>query len=136
LGYLFDVGLGYLQLGQSSTTLSGGEAQRIKLSSELSKHSSGRTLYLLDEPTTGLHFADVAKLIAVLQKLVDRKNTVVVVEHNIEVIKCADYVIDLGPEGGDRGGKVIAAGSPEELIKIKRSYTAQFLKEVLTPRLL
>ncbi|MFH1190898.1 MAG: excinuclease ABC subunit UvrA [Candidatus Omnitrophota bacterium] len=131
LGYLFDVGLGYLQLGQSATTLSGGEAQRVKLSSELCKRSSGRTLYLLDEPTTGLHFADVAKLIAVLQRLVDRKNTVVVVEHNLEVIKCADYIIDLGPEGGDRGGEVVAAGSPEELIKIKGSYTAEFLKEVL-----
>ena len=135
LGYLFDVGLGYLQLGQSATTLSGGEAQRIKLSAELCKRSSGRTLYLLDEPTTGLHFADVAKLVAVLQRLVDRKNTVVVVEHNLEVIKCADYIIDLGPEGGDRGGEVVAAGSPEELIKINRSYTAEFLKEVLTPHL-
>ncbi len=131
LGYLFDVGLGYLQLGQSATTLSGGEAQRVKLSSELCKRSSGRTLYLLDEPTTGLHFADVAKLIAVLQRLVDRKNTVVVVEHNLEVIKCADYIIDLGPEGGDQGGEVVGFGSPEELIKSKRSYTAKFLKEVL-----
>jgi len=132
LSFLFDVGLGYLQLGQSSTTLSGGEAQRIKLSSELSKRSSGRTLYLLDEPTTGLHFADVARLIAVLQRLVDRKNTVVVVEHNLEVVKCADYIIDLGPEGGERGGEVVAAGSPEELIKVNRSFTAKFLKEVLT----
>ncbi len=131
LGYLFDVGLGYLQLGQSSTTLSGGEAQRVKLSSELCKRSSGRTLYLLDEPTTGLHFADVARLIAVLQRLVDRKNTVVVVEHNLEVIKCADYIIDLGPEGGDRGGEVVVFGSPEELIKNNRSYTAKFLKAVL-----
>ena len=131
LGYLFDVGLGYLKLGQSATTLSGGEAQRVKLSSELCKRSSGRTLYLLDEPTTGLHFADVAKLIAVLQRLVDRKNTVVVVEHNLEVIKCADYIIDLGPEGGDRGGEVVAACSPEELIEINASYTAKFLKEVL-----
>ena len=131
LGYLFDVGLGYLGLGQSATTLSGGEAQRVKLSSELAKRSSGRTLYLLDEPTTGLHFADVAKLIAVLQRLVDRKNTVVVVEHNLEVIKCADYIIDLGPEGGDKGGQVVAACSPEELIKVNRSYTAKFLKEVL-----
>ena len=136
LGYLFDVGLGYLELGQSATTLSGGEAQRVKLSSELCKRSSGRTLYLLDEPTTGLHFADVARLIAVLQRLVERKNTVVVVEHNLEVIKCADYIIDLGPEGGDQGGEVVAACSPEELIKIKGSYTAEFLKEVLTPRLL
>ncbi|MDD5130234.1 MAG: excinuclease ABC subunit UvrA [Candidatus Omnitrophica bacterium] len=134
LGYLFDVGLGYLQLGQSATTLSGGEAQRVKLSSELCKRSSGRTLYLLDEPTTGLHFADVSRLIAVLQKLVDRKNTVVVVEHNLEVIKCADYVIDLGPEGGDKGGEVVAAGSPEELIKVDRSYTARFLKEALADK--
>ncbi|PIQ88065.1 MAG: excinuclease ABC subunit A [Candidatus Omnitrophica bacterium CG11_big_fil_rev_8_21_14_0_20_43_6] len=134
LGYLFDVGLGYLQLGQSATTLSGGEAQRVKLSSELCKRSSGRTLYLLDEPTTGLHFADVARLILVLQRLVDRKNTVVVVEHNLEVIKCADFIIDLGPEGGDKGGEVVAACAPEELIKNKRSYTAKFLKEVLTTK--
>ncbi|MDD5476596.1 MAG: excinuclease ABC subunit UvrA [Candidatus Omnitrophica bacterium] len=131
LGYLSDVGLGYLQLGQSATTLSGGEAQRIKLSSELSKRSTGRTLYLLDEPTTGLHFADVARLISVLQRLVERGNTVVVVEHNLEVIKCADYIIDLGPEGGDKGGEVVAACSPEELVKIEKSYTAKFLKEVL-----
>ncbi len=134
LGYLFDVGLGYIQLGQSSTTLSGGEAQRIKLSSELSKRSTGKTLYLLDEPTTGLHFADVAKLISVLQRLVERGNTVIVVEHNLEVIKCADYIIDLGPEGGDKGGQVIAACSPEELVRIERSYTAKFLKEALNGR--
>ncbi len=132
LGYLYDVGLGYLKLGQSATTLSGGEAQRVKLSTELCKRSTGRTLYLLDEPTTGLHFADVARLISVLQKLVDRKNTVVVVEHNLEVIKCADYIIDLGPEGGDRGGQLVAAGSPEELIQNDLSYTAKFLREVLT----
>ena len=132
LGYLADVGLGYLQLGQSAITLSGGEAQRVKLSSELSKRSTGKTLYLLDEPTTGLHFADIAKLIAVLQRLVERGNTVVVVEHNLEVIKCADYIIDLGPEGGDKGGEVIAACSPEELIRVEKSYTAKFLKEVLT----
>jgi len=131
LGYLFDVGLGYIQLGQSATTLSGGEAQRMKLSSELCKRSGGQTLYLLDEPTTGLHFADVAKLISVLQRLVDRGNTVIVVEHNLEVIKCADYIVDLGPEGGDNGGQVIAACSPEELLKIERSYTAKFLKAVL-----
>jgi len=134
LGYLFDVGLGYLQLGQSATTLSGGEAQRLKLSSELCKRSTGRTLYLLDEPTTGLHFADVARLISVLQKLVDRKNTVVVVEHNLEVIKCADYIIDLGPEGGDRGGEVVAACSPEALVENNRSYTARFLREVLNSK--
>ncbi len=131
LGYLADVGLGYLQLGQSATTLSGGEAQRIKLSSELSKRSTGRTLYLLDEPTTGLHFADVARLISVLQRLVERGNTVVVVEHNLEVIKCADYIIDLGPEGGDKGGEVVAACSPEELVKIENSYTAKFLKSCI-----
>ena len=134
LGYLVDVGLGYLQLGQSSTTLSGGEAQRIKLSSELSKRSTGKTLYLLDEPTTGLHFADVAKLISVLQRLVERGNTVIVIEHNLEVIKCADYIIDLGPEGGDKGGELLAACSPEELLKEENSYTAQFLKEVLKNR--
>ncbi|PIQ91074.1 MAG: excinuclease ABC subunit A [Candidatus Omnitrophica bacterium CG11_big_fil_rev_8_21_14_0_20_41_12] len=131
LGYLFDVGLGYLQLGQSATILSGGEAQRIKLSSELSKRSTGKTLYLLDEPTTGLHFADVARLISVLQRLVERGNTVIVVEHNLEVIKCADFIIDLGPEGGDKGGEVVAACSPEELIKVRSSYTAEFLKEAL-----
>ena len=131
LGYLNDVGLGYIQLCQSATTLSGGEAQRIKLSSELCKRSTGKTLYLLDEPTTGLHFADVAKLISVLQKLVDRGNTVVVVEHNLEVIKCVDYIIDLGPEGGDKGGELVAYCSPEELIKINKSFTAKFLKEIL-----
>jgi excinuclease ABC subunit A len=131
LTYLYDVGLGYIQLGQSATTLSGGEAQRIKLSAELSKRSTGRTLYILDEPTTGLHFADVAKLINVLQRLVDKGNTVLVIEHNLEVIKCADYVIDLGPEGGDKGGKVVAACSPEEIITKKDSYTGQFLRKVL-----
>jgi len=129
---LTDVGLGYIQLGQSATTLSGGEAQRIKLSSQLSKRSSGKTIYILDEPTTGLHFADVERLISVLQKLVDRGNTVIVVEHNLEVVKCADYIIDLGPEGGDKGGEVVATCSPEELIKIEKSYTAKFLKSVLT----
>ncbi len=131
LGYLVDVGLGYLQLGQSATTLSGGEAQRVKLSSELSKRSTGKTLYLLDEPTTGLHFADIAKLISVLQRLVERGNTVIVVEHNLEVIKCADFIIDLGPEGGDKGGEVVASCSPEELIKVENSYTGKFLKEAL-----
>lgn len=131
LTYLYDVGLGYIQLGQSATTLSGGEAQRVKLSSELSKRSTGKTLYILDEPTTGLHFADVAKLLAVLQRLVDKGNTVIVIEHNLEVIKCADYIIDLGPEGGDRGGELVAAGSPEVLINHRDSYTAQFLRKVL-----
>jgi excinuclease ABC subunit A len=131
---LYDVGLGYIQLGQSATTLSGGEAQRVKLSSELSKRSTGKTLYILDEPTTGLHFADVEKLILVLQRLVEKANTVIVIEHNLEVIKCADYIIDLGPEGGDKGGEVVAAGCPEELIKMDKSYTGQFLKKVLNGR--
>ena len=131
LEYLNDVGLGYVQLGQSATTLSGGEAQRIKLSAELCKRSTGKTLYLLDEPTTGLHFADVARLISVLDRLVERNNTVVVVEHNLEVIKCADFIIDLGPEGGDKGGKVVASCSPEELIGNDQSFTGKFLKEVL-----
>ena len=131
LTYLYDVGLGYLTLGQFATTLSGGEAQRVKLSAELSKRSTGKTLYILDEPTTGLHFADVEKLLLVLQRLVEKGNTVVVIEHNLEVIKCSDYIVDLGPEGGDRGGEVIATGSPEEIIKVKDSYTGQFLKKVL-----
>jgi excinuclease ABC subunit A len=128
---LYDVGLGYIQLGQPATTLSGGEAQRVKLSSELSKRSTGKTLYILDEPTTGLHFADVEKLLGVLQRLVDKGNTVIVIEHNLEVIKCADYIIDLGPEGGDRGGQIVACASPEELVKNRNSYTAQFLRKIL-----
>jgi excinuclease ABC subunit A len=128
---IYDVGLGYIQLGQSATTLSGGEAQRVKLSAELSRRSTGKTLYILDEPTTGLHFADTQKLLSVLQRLVDKGNTVIVIEHNLEVIKCADYIIDLGPEGGDKGGEVVAGSSPEELLKNKRSYTAQFLRKVL-----
>jgi len=128
---LYDVGLGYISLGQSATTLSGGEAQRVKLSAELSKRSTGRTLYILDEPTTGLHFADVEKLLSVLQRLVDKNNTVIVIEHNLEVVKSVDYVIDLGPEGGDRGGQLVACGSPEELVKTGSSYTAQFLRKVL-----
>ncbi len=131
LTYLYDVGLQYIQLGQSATTLSGGEAQRIKLSSELSKRSTGRTLYILDEPTTGLHFADVEKLIIVLQRLVDKGNTVIVIEHNLEVIKCSDYIIDLGPEGGFGGGEVVALGSPEEILGNRRSYTSFFLRKVL-----
>lgn len=131
LSYLYDVGLGYITLGQSATTLSGGEAQRVKLSSELSLRSTGNTLYILDEPTSGLHFADVKKLIDVLQRLSDKGNTVVVIEHNLEVVKCADYIIDLGPEGGDKGGEVVACGSPEELISYKGSYTAQFLTKLL-----
>ncbi|KPK97377.1 MAG: excinuclease ABC subunit A [Omnitrophica WOR_2 bacterium SM23_72] len=131
LQYLYDVGLGYMSLGQSATTLSGGEAQRVKLSSELSKRSTGRTLYLLDEPTTGLHFADVDKLLDVLQRLVDKGNTVIVIEHNLEVVKCADFIIDLGPEGGDKGGEVVAVGSPEELLRCKGSFTAEALRKVL-----
>ena len=128
---MFDVGLGYVRLGQSATTLSGGEAQRIKLSSELSKSSTGRTFYILDEPTTGLHFADIDKLLNVLQALVKGQNTVLVIEHNLDVIKTADYIIDLGPEGGDAGGYLIACGSPEEIVKNPKSYTGQYLKAVL-----
>ncbi len=128
---LFDVGLGYIQLGQSATTLSGGEAQRVKLASELCKRSTGKTLYILDEPTTGLHFADVEKLLGVLQRLVTLGNTVLVVEHNLDVIKCADYCIDLGPEGGHEGGRVVACGSPEEVSGARGSYTGQYLSEIL-----
>ena len=128
---LTDVGLGYMQLGQASTTLSGGEAQRVKLAAELGKADTGHTLYLLDEPTTGLHFADIHNLLNVLQRLTDCGNTVVVIEHNLDVIKIADYIIDLGPEGGEAGGTVVAAGTPEEIIKDKKSYTAKFLKEKL-----
>ena len=128
---LLDVGLGYIKIGQSSTTLSGGEAQRIKLAKELSKRATGKTIYILDEPTTGLHFADVHKLLDVLQRLVDTGNTIIVIEHNLDVIKSADYVIDLGPEGGIGGGKVVATGTPEEVAKVKKSYTGQALKSVL-----
>ena len=131
LDTLHEVGLDYIKLGQPSTQLSGGEAQRIKLAAELSKRSTGRTLYILDEPTTGLHFADVDKLLAVLQKLVDAGNTVVVIEHNLDVIKQVDHIIDLGPEGGDRGGTIVAEGTPEEVAKCKESYTGQYLKKVL-----
>jgi excinuclease ABC subunit A len=128
---LYDVGLGYIKLGQSSTTLSGGEAQRVKLATELSKRSTGKTIYILDEPTTGLHTHDVARLIDILSRLTDNGNTVVVIEHNLDVIKVADYVIDLGPEGGDGGGRVIAQGTPEEVAKTKDSATGEFLKKVL-----
>ncbi len=128
---LQDVGLGYVKIGQPATTLSGGEAQRVKLATELSKRSTGRTIYILDEPTTGLHIADVHKLIEVLQKLVDSGNTVVVIEHNLDLIKTADYIIDLGPEGGDGGGQIIAKGTPEQIIKVKESYTGQYLKKLL-----
>lgn len=131
LNTLLEVGMGYIKLGQPSTQLSGGEAQRIKLASELSKKSTGKTLYILDEPTTGLHFADVDKLISVLDKLVDAGNTVVVIEHNLDVIKRADHIIDLGPDGGFRGGQIIAEGTPEEIAKVERSYTGQFLKKML-----
>ncbi len=128
---LLDVGLGYIQIGQSSTTLSGGEAQRIKLAKELSKRATGKTIYILDEPTTGLHFADVHKLLDVLQKLVDTGNTVIVIEHNLDVIKSADHIIDLGPEGGSGGGKIVATGTPEQVAKVKKSYTGVALKSVL-----
>jgi excinuclease ABC subunit A len=128
---LCQVGLGYIRLGQSSTTLSGGEAQRIKLTRELTRKATGKTLYLLDEPTTGLHFHDVKKLIAVLDSLVERGNSVVVIEHNLDIIKSADYIIDLGPEGGDEGGKVIAEGTPEDVAGRKESYTGMYLQKVL-----
>ncbi len=128
---LKDVGLGYIKLGQSSTSLSGGEAQRIKLATELSRHATGRTLYILDEPTTGLHFADIQQLLKILHRLVDMGNTVLVIEHNLEVIKTADYVIDLGPEGGVNGGEVVATGTPEQIAKVERSYTGKFLKSIL-----
>ncbi|MBP7563519.1 MAG: ATP-binding cassette domain-containing protein, partial [Candidatus Cloacimonetes bacterium] len=126
---LADVGLEYIKLGQSATTLSGGEAQRIKLAKELSKTSTGQTLYILDEPTTGLHFDDINKLLMVLQRLVDMGNSVLVIEHNLDVIKCADYIIDLGPEGGDGGGTIVAKGTPEEVMKNKKSYTGKYLKK-------
>ena len=128
---LYDVGLSYVKLGQPSTTLSGGEAQRIKLATELSRRSTGKTIYILDEPTTGLHFADVHKLVEILHRLADGGNTVVVIEHNLDVIKTADYIIDIGPEGGDKGGTVIAQGTPEEIVKVKKSYTGQYVKKML-----
>jgi excinuclease ABC subunit A len=131
LQLLFDVGLGYIKLGQPATTLSGGEAQRIKLTAELVKRETGRTLYILDEPTTGLHFADVQKLLDVLNRLVDAQNTVIVIEHNLDVVKCADWIIDLGPEGGEEGGQVIATGTPEEIASCPESYTGQYLRPIL-----
>ena len=125
------VGLGYIKIGQQATTLSGGEAQRIKLSKELSKRATGKTIYILDEPTTGLHLEDIRKLLEVLDQLVSYGNTVIVIEHNLDVIKTADWIIDLGPDGGDKGGEIIAQGTPEELIKINNTYTGQFLKKLL-----
>jgi excinuclease ABC subunit A len=130
---LLDVGLSYVHLGQSATTLSGGEAQRVKLAKELSKRATGRTLYILDEPTTGLHFADIAQLLAVLQRLRDEGNTVIVIEHNLDVIKTADWVVDLGPEGGEGGGRIIAVGTPEQIAANKASYTGHYLRATLTP---
>jgi excinuclease ABC subunit A len=124
---LSEVGLGYLRLGQAATTLSGGEAQRIKLATELARRSTGRTMYILDEPTTGLHFADVDRLLHVLHRLVDGGNSVIVIEHNLDVIKTADWVIDLGPDGGSRGGELIAEGTPEQVAKVKRSHTGRYL---------
>ena len=128
---LVDVGLSYIKLGQSSTKLSGGEAQRIKLATELSRRGTGKTVYILDEPTTGLHFADVHKLVEILRRLSEGGNTVIVIEHNLDVIKTADYIIDIGPEGGDGGGRVIACGTPEEIVKFKESYTGRYLKRYL-----
>jgi len=128
---LLDVGLGYVKLGQSATTLSGGEAQRVKLSLELSKRDTGRTLYILDEPTTGLHFQDIDLLLTVLHKLRDGGNTVVIIEHNLDVIKTADWVVDLGPEGGDGGGKIIATGTPEDVAAAQGSYTGRYLGALL-----
>ena len=128
---LSDVGLGYIKLGQSATTLSGGEAQRVKLATELAKRSTGKTIYILDEPTTGLHTADVAHLIKVLNTLVNTGNTVVVIEHNLDVIKTADHIIDLGPEGGRGGGNIVAQGTPEEVANVPESYTGQYLKKIL-----
>jgi len=128
---LHDVGLDYVKLGQPATTLSGGEAQRVKLAKELSKVATGRTLYILDEPTTGLHFADIEKLLDVLQRLVDAGNTVLVIEHNLDVIKQADWIVDLGPEGGEAGGEVVAVGRPEQVAEVEESYTGQFLRQVL-----
>jgi excinuclease ABC subunit A len=128
---LVDVGLGYVRLGQSATTLSGGEAQRVKLATELQRRSTGRTVYVLDEPTTGLHFEDVRKLLLVLNSLVDKGNTVIVIEHNLDVIKSADWILDLRPEGGFRGGELVAEGTPEQVAKNKASFTGTFLKEIL-----
>jgi excinuclease ABC subunit A len=131
LDSLLDVGLGYLRLGQAGTTLSGGEAQRVKLATELAKKATGRTLYILDEPTTGLHFADIEKLLQVLMKLRNAGNTVIVIEHNLEMIKCADWIIDLGPEGGKAGGKIVGEGPPEKIAELPDSHTGQYLRRSL-----
>ena len=128
---MYDVGLGYITLGQSATTLSGGEAQRIKLAKELSKRSTGKTLFILDEPTTGLHFHDIELLLKVLHRLKEQGNTIIVIEHNLDVIKTADWIVDLGPEGGSQGGQLIANGAPEKVAKDKRSFTGKYLKEML-----
>jgi len=128
---LQDVGLGYIKLGQPSTTLSGGESQRVKLATELAKRDTGRTLYILDEPTTGLHFADIALLLEVIGRLKGKGNSIVIIEHNLDVIKTADYIVDLGPEGGDGGGRIIAEGSPEQVAKVKGSYTGKYLKDII-----
>ena len=125
------MGLGYIRLGQPANTLSGGEAQRVKLASELQRLSKGKTFYILDEPTTGLHFEDVRQLMVVLQRLVDAGNTVLVIEHNLDVIKCADHIVDLGPEGGERGGTVVASGTPEEVARCKESHTGRFIARML-----
>ena len=129
LDILNDVGLGYIRLGQPAPTLSGGEAQRVKLSTELSRRATGKTLYILDEPTIGLHFDDVSKLLGVLNRLADMGNTILVIEHNLDVIRSADYIIDLGPEGGDKGGEIVAVGTPAEVAKVKNSYTGQYLRK-------
>ena len=131
LQIMSDVGLDYIQLGQSAPTLSGGEAGRVKLAKELQKKPTGKSVFILDEPTTGLHLDDIKKLLSILQRIVDNGDTVIVIEHNLDVIKVADYIIDLGPEGGDMGGTIVAAGTPEEIVKCKKSYTGQFLKDYL-----
>ncbi|MDT4906787.1 MAG: excinuclease subunit, partial [Pseudonocardiales bacterium] len=134
LDTLVDVGLGYVRLGQPAPTLSGGEAQRVKLASELQKRSTGRTIYVLDEPTTGLHFEDVSKLLGVLHELVDKSNSVIVIEHNLDDIKTADWIIDMGPEGGSGGGQVVAQGTPEQVVDVPGSYTGQYLRHMLDER--
>ena len=131
LSILDEVGLGYLQLGQPATTLSGGEAQRVKLATELARRATGRTLYILDEPTTGLHFEDIKRLLQVLNRLVEKGNSILIIEHQLDIIKAVDWVIDLGPEGGEKGGYLVAEGTPEQVAKVKKSYTGQYLKKLL-----